>query len=452
MAATADDDEDLPSRASALRRPHLNAREWLLLLVLAAVQFNHIVDFMIIMPLGPTYMREMGLSPRQFGGVVAAYTISAAVANLLAVFFIDRFDRKRALLTAFAGFTAGTLLCAVAPDYVLLLAARIVAGAFGGVASGLVMAIIGDAFHDSRRGFATGIVMSAFSVASCIGLPLGLYFADTFGWHAPFAILAGISAGVLLVAALVLPPLRGHLAPEADGELSIARSPRLLDFVDLLADTNHVRAFALMMAMMVSGFLIGPYIPTFLTANVGMAQADLKFIYLAGGIATILTMAPIGWIADRLGKLATFRVMAVLTMIPLLWIIFLPHGTALALVLTITTLQMVTMSGRMVPAMAMITASAAPGQRGAFMSLNTAVQHLSAGVATALGGAILSQLDAEGPLMGAEIVGLLCCIATVLSLYLAGRLRRAPDGDAAPDSLSESSVEPVAEGVPAFEE
>jgi MFS transporter, DHA1 family, inner membrane transport protein len=141
-----------------------------------------------------------------------------------------------------------------------------------------------------------------------------------------------------------------------------------------------------------------------------------------------------------------------LTMIPLLWIIFLPHGTALTLVLTITTLQMVTMSGRMVPAMAMITASAAPGQRGAFMSLNTAVQHLSAGVATALGGAILSQLDAEGPLMGAEIVGLLCCIATVLSLYLAGRLRRAPDGDAAPDSLSESSVEPVAEGVPAFEE
>jgi predicted MFS family arabinose efflux permease len=410
-----------------------------LLLVLAAVQFNHIVDFMIVMPLGPVYIKEMGLSPAEFGNVVAAYTISAAIANILAAFFVDRFDRKRALLTVFAGFTIGTFLCAVAPDYPLLVLARVVAGAFGGVAAGLVMAIIGDAFHDNRRGVATGVVMSAFSVASSIGLPLGLWLANAFGWHAPFAILAGICAGVLLLAALVLPPLRGHLVADAEHDGPIALRQRLGDFVDVLADANHLRAFALMMAMMFSGFLIGPYIPTFLTANVGMAEGDLMFIYLCGGLATIVTTTPIGWLADRCGKLPVFRVMATSTMVPLLWILALPYGTALALVLTITTVQMVTMSGRMVPAMAMITGSAAPGQRGSFISLNTAVQHLSAGVATWLGGLMLTQPEAGGPLVGTALAGVLCCVATVVSLYLAGHLRRAPAGELAPDALTDST-------------
>src|SRR5436305_14066236 len=92
----------------------LTAREWLLLLVLSAVQFTHIVDFMIIMPLGPVYMREMKLTADQFSHVVAAYTLAAGVAGLIASNVLDRFGRKMALLTLYAGFVAGTLLCAVA--------------------------------------------------------------------------------------------------------------------------------------------------------------------------------------------------------------------------------------------------------------------------------------------------------------------------------------------------
>src|SRR5947209_8598396 len=216
MAEIATDEENPTMRAAGEDGPHLTAREWLLLAVLAAVQFNHIVDFMIIMPLGPVYVREMGLSMSQFGSVVAAYTISAAIANVLAAFFIDRFDRKTALLTCFTGFIAGTALCAIAPDYPLLLAARIVAGAFGGVAASLVMAIIGDVFAYARRGTATSVVMSAFSLASCGGLPLGLWFARAAGWHAPFALLAALSVGVLVLGIVVLPSLRGHLQHTAD--------------------------------------------------------------------------------------------------------------------------------------------------------------------------------------------------------------------------------------------
>jgi MFS family permease len=123
-------------------------RELLLLLILAAVQFTHIVDFTIIMPLGPVFSREMDLTPRQFGAVVAAYTISAGIAGLLAARFLDRFDRKSTLLVLYGGFIVGTLLCAVAPNFLLLLAARTVAGAFGGVVASVVFAIVGGGAVD----------------------------------------------------------------------------------------------------------------------------------------------------------------------------------------------------------------------------------------------------------------------------------------------------------------
>ena len=68
--------------------------EMRLLLVLAAVQFTHIVDFMIIMPLGPRMEAGLHLNLEEFSNIVAAYAVSAAVAGLLAAFIMDRFDRK----------------------------------------------------------------------------------------------------------------------------------------------------------------------------------------------------------------------------------------------------------------------------------------------------------------------------------------------------------------------
>ena len=421
--ATAVEGSAPPTHAGAAA-PRITAAELLLLLVLAAVQFTHIVDFMIIMPLGPVYMREMGLSPGQFGSVVAAYTISAGLAGLLAARVLDRFDRKSALLTLYAGFAASTLFCAVAPNYLLLLAARTVAGAFGGVAAAVVYAVIGDAFPDARRGFATGVVMSAFSVASIAGVPLGLVLADRYGWHVPFAALGGLSFAVLALAAAALPPLRGHLR---------RRPAQPVATWAVLTDANHLRAYTLMVSLVLSTFLLVPYLATFLVANVGLDTDQLKLMYLYGGLATLATTAPIGRLADRFGKLAVFRIMAVATLVLIVLLTNLPARLAVPLVLALTTAFMVTTSGRMVPAIALITGSAAPRYRGSFMSLNAAVQHLTSGAASLVGGALLGA-DQGGALTGFPLLGLLACVATVASLVLAGRLRPVPGGDLAPDS------------------
>jgi predicted MFS family arabinose efflux permease len=188
-----------------------------------------------------------------------------------------------------------------------------------------------------------------------------------------------------------------------------------------------------MASLVVSSFLVIPYLATAMVANVGLDEKDLKYIYLAGGLTTLVTLAIIGRLADRLGKLPVFRVLALATCVPLLLITTLPSGIGLMLVLLVTTLMFVATSGRMVPGMALITSSSAPAVRGSFMSLNSAVQQLGAGLASWVGGLLLTK-DADGRLLGYPLVGMLGCASALGSVWLAGRLRAAPGGTQAPDA------------------
>src|SRR6478752_4975596 len=190
--------------------------ERLLLLLLAAVQFTHIMDFMILMPLGPKLMRDLHIGPGQFSAFVAAYTISSGEPGLLAEPFIDRFDRRKLLLFAYAGFTLGTLVCALSQHAATLSIARASSGAFGGLSISLVMAIIGDVIPAERRAAGMGVVMTAFSAAAALGIPFGLKLAQVFRWETPFFVLASFGCIVWLVAFTRLPAVRGHLENRGD--------------------------------------------------------------------------------------------------------------------------------------------------------------------------------------------------------------------------------------------
>ncbi len=442
MAEVVNGETPDPLSAGGPEDLRLSAAEWGLLLLLAAMQFTHIVDFMIIMPLGPVYIEKMGLRPDQFGLMVSAYTISAGLASLLAARFLDRFDRKITLLVLYAGFTVGTLLCAAAPTFVLLVAARTVAGAFGGVTAAVVYAIVGDAFPHARRGTAMSVLMYGFSVATIFGVPIGLILAEQLGWQAPFVVLGLLSVGMLAVGAVVLPPLRGHLDGPRAEEVSTW---------EVAFEPNHVRAFLLMLALVASSFLVFPFVSTFLTFNVHMPQAYLKYMYLCGGLTTLFTLTLFGRLADRFGKLRVFRIAAVACLIPFVGTPLIPEGAGLPLILLVTTSMFVFSSGRMVPAMALITNSAEPRVRGSFMSYNSAVQQLGAGIASWVSGLLIEQVGGkEGPLVGYPLTGVLAGVAILASLYLAGRLRPAPGGAAAPDEEAvhpHPAAEPRADGI-----
>ncbi len=395
---------------------HLRHREALLLLTLSSVQFTSIVDFMVVMPLGPQLMRTLGINPSQFGLIVSSYTISAGVAGFLASSFMDRFGRKTAFLTLYCGFLIGTFLCGLVTTYHALLAARVVTGAFGGILGGMALAIIGDVFPEERRGRATGVLMSAFAVASVLGVPIGIYFGNEYGWNVPFLILAGLGAPVLIGGIRALPPLREHL------KHGIHVHP-LVQIRETFSHPNHLRAFALILTLMLGGFAVIPYISVYLVANVGVPEAKLPLVYVTGGLLTLLGAPIIGRLADHYGKLPVYRVVAILSAVLMIAVTNLPPVPLAVAVGTVGVL-MLSNAGRMVAAMAMVTGSVEPRRRGGFMSANSAVQHMSTGLGAYLGGKILAKA-ADGRILHFEIVGFIAVAATLLSLCLAGRVRPA---------------------------
>lgn len=419
---TADDEKRLPvrQRASAAET-RLTSKEWALLSILTLMQFNVTADFVIIQPLGPQLMRIFGINTAQFSYTVAAYAFGAGLSAFAAAFFLDRFDRKKSLLILFTGFTLGTFCCALAPGYHAMLAARFVTGVFGGVCGGVVLAIVGDAIPEVRRATAMGTVMSAFALASALGVPAGLWMAER-GWHWPFLILGLVCAVILPFALWVLPRSDRHLRNSANVESAGAR------MWAVVANGRHLRAFSLMAAMTTAGFLVVPFISEYMVRNVGLKETELKYNFLVAGACTLFSMNLIGRLADMYGRMRLFWIMALLSMGAVLWLTHL-RPAPLWVAIGSVTIFMVTMSGRFVPAIAMITGSVDARHRGGFMSINACVQSAFSGIGTSIGGWLIVD-QAHQPLRNYWLNGYLAAGLTVGCIGLATRLRR-PEADPA---------------------
>ncbi len=400
--------------------PHITRAEWGLILILVAIQFTHMVDFVIIMPLGGRLMKELSISPDQFAQIVSAYAWAAGVASLLASFVMDRFDRKTVLLAMYAGFTLSTLFCGLAAGYEWLLVSRTLAGAFGGTAAVALMAVIGDVFPPEKRGRATGAVISAFAVASIAGLPAGLLLAEEFGRGAPFIALAALSVGVWAGACAKLPPVRGHLSSE--------RPNRWAEFGEVVRHPDHLGAFAFSFFLVLGTFTVASFIGPYLMATNGWTEGQLSQIYFVAGTCTLIGMTVVGRLSDRLPRLALFRVLGFGALVMALVIANLPPGPLWVATITMSAF-MVFAAGRMAPVQAMLLGVAERKNRGAFMSVNTAVQHAATGLAPLIAGALVTTTP-DGHLIGYPNpgwfnVGLVAAATAAISLALAGLLRPA---------------------------
>ena len=382
-----------------------------MLLTLAAVQFTNIMDFMIMMPLGAQLMEVFQISPREFSWLVAAYGTAAAVSGFAGGFLLDRFDRKRALMLTYAGFTLATLACALAPTYFALMAARLAAGACGGLVGSVITAMVGDVVPPERRGRAMSTVMAAFPLASIFGVPAGIGLATIFGWHATFMLLAVMSAAIWPFAAKVLPAVSSHRSTEHPVQ----------QMKVILFHPVHRRGLMLGAVLVFAGACIIPFMAPSMVLNVGMSEAQLPWVYLAGGACTFFTMPLLGRLADRFDK---FHVLAAVTIPAALSVVVLTHlgPTPLPIALVIAALFFVGMSSRFPPTMAMITNAVDSRYRGGFMSVISAVQQAAAGLATVTAGFLVSS-GPSGRLIGFERAGFLSLFVFGLTLWMAHRLR-----------------------------
>jgi predicted MFS family arabinose efflux permease len=400
----------MPDLSVELAKPSWTER--MSLYLLALIQFVHFTDFLIMMPLGPQFIRIFEISPAAFGSLVSCYALSAGFAALLASVVIDRFPRKLALLVAFAVCLSGTLVCAFAHNVEMLAVGRVIAGAGGGVQGAVLLAFIGDIVPNYRRGWALGIVMSAFSFASIFGVPIGLTLANLSGWHMPFLAVSGTGSIVLVLGMIFLPR-----AGARDRKSRFSARSMASQFWEVASKPTHLRALAVMILLVCAGFVVIPYISPVMVANVKLKESQLPLIYLVGGLATIFSMNLVGRLADRFGALRVFVYAAAASMGTTLLLTHLPP-VPVYLVIASTTLFMIGGSGRMVPAMTLITNSVDARYRGAFMSLNSAAQQFAAGGAALVAGQILTQAE-DGRVLHYNLAGWVSVGLAVLAIGVA---------------------------------
>jgi len=407
----------LPGNIADLRGLMKKA-EWILLVLLASVNFTHILDFMIMMPLGNFLMPHFDISTQYFSLIVAAYPVTAFASGLVAAFYVDRFDRKKVLLFAYSGFIIGTVTCGIAPTALLLMAARILTGLFGGLIGAQVLSIIADTFPYEKRGRAMATVFMAFSLASIFGVPFSLYLARHMGWHSPFIFIGILGIALLPLLSRYLPSVSTHIVDAENRASSNLRSV----FRSIYSNKSQTLALCLSGGLMLGHFLVIPFINPYMEFNVGFSKDQTPLIYMVGGSCALLSSTFIGRLADRHGKFRVFSICLLLSVIPIAFITNMPEMNFF-LVLSIFGFWFTFSTGRNIPAQAMISTVVDPAERGKFMSLNSSFQQLFTGIASIISGIIVYD-DKDGKIYRYNWVGYLSITIVVSMLFIGYRLAK----------------------------
>lgn len=384
-----------------------------LIAVLAFMQFTVILDFMVMAPLGAMLIPELRITPEQFSHVVLAYAAAAGISGLLSAGFADRYDRRSLLLFFYTGFLLGTLFCGIAPNYELLLVARVFTGVFGGVIGSVSMAIITDVFLPHVRGRVMGFVQMAFAVSQVAGIPIGLFLAHRFHWDAPFLMIVGLGLLAGFVIFRFMRPVHEHLALQG----KVRPVEHLLK---TFTNPRHTVPFLTMMILATGGFMMMPFSTTFLVNNVGVTEDQLPWIFVIIGLCSMITFPVVGRLSDRLGKFRTFTVGTVIAITTT--IIYSHLGpTPLWKVIVINAISFVGIGSRIVSSQALMTSVPTMRDRGAFSAITASIQQLSGAIAAGIAGLIVIQANDRAPLEHYDTLGFVCAgtmLASVVLMYI----------------------------------
>ncbi|MDC8103580.1 MFS transporter [Chryseobacterium sp. B21-037] len=382
--------------------------------ILAITQFTVILDFMVMSPLGDMLMKSLSLKPSAFGFAVSAYAFSAGVSGLLTAGFADRFDRKKLLLFFYIGFIIGTIFCGMAQSYAALVAARIITGLFGGVIGSISMAIITDLFVLQQRGRVMGFIQMGFGGSQVLGVPIGLYLANKWGWEAPFWMVAALSVVIAVLIFLKLQPVNKHLSVQRD-------KSAFQHLWHTIAKSNYRVGFAATALLSIGGFMMMPFGSAFAVNNLGLTNEQLPMLFMVSGVSSLVIMPLIGKLSDKVDKFKIFAIASV-WMMGMCVLYTNLSVTPLWLVMIFNILMMIGIMSRMIPSSALTSAIPDLQDRGAFMSINSSLQQIAGGIAAAVAGVIVTQESKGAPLEHYNIVGYVIVAISILGIFLMWRV------------------------------
>ena len=386
----------------------------IIIAILALLQFTVILDFIIISPLGDILMKNLNMSTANFGYAVSAYAFSAGTSGLLAAGFADKFDRKKLLIFFYTGFIIGTVLCALSTSYWMLLSARIFTGLFGGVIGSVSLAIVTDLFVIQQRGRVMGFIQMAFATSQILGIPLGLYFTNLWGWHSAFLMIAVLGVLILIAIVTKMQPVNKHLELQSD------KSP-FLHLWHTLSNKQYQIGFAAIALLSVGGFMLQPFGSAYLVNNIGMTHEQLPLIFFFTGISVLIIMPLVGRLSDRVSK---FWLFAAGSLISIVMILIYTNIDPIPLwqVVAINMVMFMGIMSRMIPATTLNTGIPEMKDRGAYMAITSSLQQIAGGIAAVCAGYIVHQSTKTSPLENYNILGYVIAAVTLCSVFLIRRV------------------------------
>jgi len=390
------------------------SKQIIIIAILALLQFTVILDFVIISPLGDILMKTLDMTTAKFGFTVSAYAFSAGISGLLAAGFADKFDRKKLLIFFYTGFIIGTVFCAFAIDYTILLFARIFTGLFGGVIGSVSLAIVTDLFVIKQRGRVMGFIQMAYATSQILGIPLGLYFANHWGWHSSFIMIAVLGVLILIAVLTQMQPITKHLELQSD------KSP-FLHLWHTLSNKNYQIGFASIALLSVGGFMLQPFGSAYLVNNIHISQLQLPMVFFFTGLSVLFIMPIVGKLSDKVSKFWLFTAGSILSVI---MIVIYTNLDPIPLweVVVINMILFMGIMSRMIPATTLNTAIPEMKDRGAYMSITSSLQQIAGGIAAVCAGFIVHQKTKASPLENYDILGYVIAVITLCSVVLMWRV------------------------------
>ncbi len=391
--------------------------------LLALTQFTVILDFMVMSPLGDFLIKSLNISTTQFGFAVSCYAFSAGISGLLTAGFADRYDRKKLLLFFYVGFIVGTFLCGIAPSYPLLIAARIITGLFGGVIGSIGFAIITDLFDLQHRGRVMGFVQMGFAASQVLGIPIGIYIANKFDWHAPFLMIVVLAFIIAFMIYKKLPPIIDHLTKGHDRNV-------VEHFVHVFTNPKYRLGFIATSILATGGFMMMPFGSAFAINNLKVTSNHLPIIFMASGLSSLIIMPVIGKLSDKFDR---FKIFAFGSLWGMIFIMIYTHlgPSPLSVIIPLNICVFIGIMSRMIPVSTIGSAVPALPDRGAYMSINASIQQIAGGLAAAFAGMIVHQKDKFSPLENYPMLGFITSFMMLITIYLVYLLNNQVKGNKA---------------------
>ena len=397
-----------------LQKPSLfNYYQKTVILILALTQFSVVLDFMVMSPLGDLLIKDLKITPAQFGVVVSSYALSAGFSGFLTASFADKFDRKKLLLFFYGGFILGTLFCGLSTSYLVLVFARIFTGIFGGVISSISLAIVADLFEIDQRGRVMSFLQMGFGMSQVLGIPISLYLANYWNWQAPFYLIVGVATLIFFVILIILKPVNAHL--------QFQRASPIKHLLQTISNRNYRIGFIATAFMSLGGYLMMPWGSAYSVNNIGIDQKSLPWMFMIVGVATFAIMPVVGILSDRFNKFVIFTGSSIWMVITVLIYTQLPQ-VSLSVLILVNVVMMMGIMARMVPSQALAASIPEMKDRGAFMSVNSSLQQMAGGIAALIGGWVVKQKTELSPLENFDMLGYLVVLVILLNIFFTYRV------------------------------